>query len=351
MVGRTLKIGIVGATGVVGREMLSILDERKFPVGELVPFASSRSAGKEVHFQGRKIPCRTLSTEGLKDLDLVFLDASDAVSEQWVPQAAGLGAWVVDNSATYRMDPQVPLIVPEVNASRLFEGVEASKKSSDFRARVIAGPNCSVAPLVVVLKPLLDRWGIERVVLSTYQSTSGGGVAAMEDHREQTQAFLNGKPVVTKHFPHPIAFNCIPQVGGFQDDNYTSEEHKTIREARKILGLPDLRITSTCIRVPAFICHAESVNIELKNPFEIEEIKQVLQSAEGVELMDDPEQKAYPMTINTMGRDPVTVGRIRKDESLKWGLNLWLCSDNLRKGAALNGVQIGEKLIQANAFG
>jgi aspartate-semialdehyde dehydrogenase len=352
---KKLKVAIVGATGAVGREVLTILNERKFPVGELVPFASGRSAGKTLEFQGRTYTIEALTKGCFEGVDIAFFDASDAVSQEWVPEAANAGTWVVDNSATYRMDQDVLLLVPEVNGHLL----ESRLKEKDFeqggyKTRVIAGPNCSTVQMVLALKPLHDQWGLERVVVSTYQSTSGAGTAAMEELSTQAASYLDGKPHAPKAFPHQIAFNCIPHIGGFKEDGYTSEEQKLMAETRKILSLPELRISATAIRVPTFSCHAESVNVELKKPFELSEIQGALKAQAGVILQDDPAQKQYPMGApgaaslveGATGRDAVYVGRIRKDFSVSNGLNLWIVSDNLRKGAALNAIQIGEVLVQ-----
>lgn len=364
---KKLKVAIVGATGAVGREVLSILDQRKFPVGELVPFASGRSAGKTLSFQGRSFTVQALKKGCFDGVDIAFFDASDAVSAEWVPEAANAGAWVVDNSANYRMDPDVLLLVPEVNGhlleNRLREARWNDKKShqggsqnnyrDDYKNRVIAGPNCSTVQMVVALKPIHEQWGLERVVVSTYQSTSGAGTAAMEELSQQTASYLSGKDHPPEAFPHQIAFNCIPHIGGFKEDGYTSEEQKLMAETRKILELPELRISATAIRVPTFSCHAESVNVELKKPFETAQIKNALKTQPGVILQDDPAQKHYPMGVpggnssveGASGRDAVYVGRIRKDLSVNNGLNLWIVSDNLRKGAALNAIQIGEMLV------
>lgn len=352
---KKLKVAIVGATGAVGREVLSILDQRKFPVGELVPFASGRSAGKTLSFQGRTFTVQALKKGCFEGVDIAFFDASDAVSQEWVPEAANAGAWVVDNSANYRMDPDVLLLVPEVNGHLLESRLkEKSFNQGGYKTRVIAGPNCSTVQMVVALKPIHDQWGLERVVVSTYQSTSGAGTAAMEELAQQTASILNGKEHPPKAFAHQIAFNCIPHIGGFKEDGYTSEEQKLMAETRKIMELPELRISATAIRVPTFSCHAESVNVELKKPFETMQIKNALKSQPGVILQDDPAQKHYPMGVpggnssveGASGHDAVYVGRIRKDLSVNNGLNLWIVSDNLRKGAALNAIQIGEMLLR-----
>jgi aspartate-semialdehyde dehydrogenase len=352
---RKLKIAVVGATGAVGRELLAILEERKFPAGELVAFASPRSEGKTVEFQGNSVRLHVLKKGCFDGVDIAFFDASDAVSKEWVPEAASAGAWVVDNSATFRMDEDVLLLVPEVNGHLLENRLkEKDSGQGGYKSRVIAGPNCSTVQLVVGVKPIHDQWEIERIVVSTYQSTSGAGTAAMEELSRQTIGIFNQASVAPQAFPHQIAFNCIPQIGGFKEDGYTSEEHKLMAEAKKILNLPELRISATAIRVPTFSCHAESINIETRKPFELSEVRAALKAQPGVILQDDPEQKIYPMGMpgddsaveGATGRDAVYIGRIRKDLSVRHGLNLWIVSDNLRKGAALNAIQIGEVLVQ-----
>jgi aspartate-semialdehyde dehydrogenase len=351
---KKLKIAIVGATGAVGRELLKILDQRKFPFEELHVFASPRSAGKNVQFQGKAHTLKAMTKGCFNGIDMVFFDASDAVSKEWVPEAAGAGAWVVDNSATYRMDDEVLLLVPEVNGHLLEKQAKKSKSSGNYKDRVVAGPNCSTVQMVLPLKIINDQWGLERVVVSTYQSTSGAGSAAMDELSAQTKHVGGGGEASPQIFPHQIAFNCIPHIGTFKDDGYTTEELKLMAEARKILGLPELKITATAIRVPTLSCHAESVNVETKKTFEIEDIRASLKASPGIILQDEPEKKIYPMGMpgsssvveGATGRDAVYVGRIRKDRSVHFGLNLWIVSDNLRKGAALNAVQIGEALLQ-----
>jgi len=339
------RVAVVGATGAVGQQLLSILAARKFPVTDLIAFASARSLGKDLQYAGRKVPCQVMKPGCFDGIDFAFFDASDAVSKEWVPQAAASGAWTIDNSATFRMDPQVPLVVPEVN------GHEIKR-----RQKIYAGPNCSTVQLVVALKPIHDRWRLKRVVVSSYQSVSGAGLAAIDELRLQTGSVLSGaNRVEAKAFQHQIAFNCIPQIGGFKDDAYTSEEQKIIAESRKILGIPGLRVTATAVRVPTLSCHGESVNIETEKPFDVVEVRRALAGHAGIIVQDDPAKHFYPMGVTSegspvesaSGRDAVYVGRIRRDESLDNGLNLWIVSDNLRKGAALNAVQIGEYLVSS----
>jgi aspartate-semialdehyde dehydrogenase len=354
---KKLKVAVVGATGAVGRELLSILADRKFPISEIVPFASARSEGKEIQFASKSARIQVMKKGCFAGVDVAFFDASDAVSKEWVPEAAEAGAWVIDNSATFRMAEDVFLLVPEVNGKLLEQKIEAGKKSGEPltpRDRILTGPNCSTVQMVVALNPIQEKWGLKRVVVSTYQSTSGAGSAAMEELSQQAAGLFNQKPVAAKAFAHQIAFNCIPHIGGFRESGYTSEEEKIIEESRKILSLPGLKISATAIRVPTFACHGESVNVECEKSFKISEIREALRAQSGVVLQDDPGQKIYPMgnpgeaswVEGAAGRDAVYVGRIRKDDSIENGLHLWVVSDNLRKGAALNAVQIGEILVQ-----
>lgn len=348
------KVAVVGATGAVGKELLQILADRKFPVDELVPFASPRSEGKGIQFDGKAYRCQVMKPGCFKGVDIAFFDASDAISKEWVPQAAEEGAWVVDNSAAFRLEEDTLLLVPEVNGHLLEERLK-NINSLTPRQRILTGPNCSTVQMVVALKPIHDRWGLKRVVASTYQSTSGAGAAAMEELSAQTVGMFNQKPVAPQAFTHQIAFNCIPHIGGFKDDGYTSEEQKMMVESRKLLGLPDLRITATAVRVPTFSCHGESINVECERPFDIEEVREALRAQPGVTVQDEPKKNVYPMGVTggndpvegATGRDAVYVGRLRRDASLENGLNLWVVSDNLRKGAALNAVQIGETLVKA----
>ncbi|HTL12790.1 MAG TPA: aspartate-semialdehyde dehydrogenase [Bdellovibrionota bacterium] len=348
---KALTVGVVGATGAVGKQLLSILEERKFPMKKLVPFASARSVGKEVRCGQVVGKCDVMKPGCFQGVDMVFFDASDAVSKEWVPQAAEAGAWVVDNSATFRMDPDVPLLVPEVNGHELQKKIK--KGGGSAKDRIFAGPNCSTVQLVVALKPIHDGWGLERVVVSTYQSVSGAGAEAVNEMLDQTRTVLDGGWKEPSVFPHRIAFNCIPHIGGFRDDGYTSEEHKMLVESRRILGLPDLRFNATTVRIPTVSCHSESVNVELKRDFDIKDVRQAWLKAPGIEVLDDTSKKIYPMPITGpgdvvtggTGKDPVYVGRLRRDPSIDRGLCFWVVSDNLRKGAALNAVQIGEMIL------
>jgi aspartate-semialdehyde dehydrogenase len=308
--------------------------------------------GREVHFGGRGIACQVMKPGCFDGVDFAFFDASDAVSKEWIPQAAASGAWAIDNSATFRLESDVLLLVPEVNGHLLQKKLQTGNLQP--RDRILTGPNCSTVQMVVALKPIHDRWGLKRVVVSTYQSTSGAGLAATEELRAQLSGELgHGAKVAPKAFAHQIAFNVIPHIGGFKDDGYTSEEQKIVEESRKILGLPGLRVSATAARVPTLAGHAESVNVECERPFEIEEVRAALRAQPGVILQDEPARAIYPMNATSPGdlveaaggRDAVYVGRVRRDPSLDNALNLWVVSDNLRKGAALNAVQIGEAVL------
>lgn len=326
-------VGVVGATGVVGREFLHVLEERRFPVSEVRLYASGRSAGESLVFRGREVVVQNLAQADFDGVDLVLSSAGASVSQEFAPRAVAAGAVVVDNSSAFRMDPDVPLVVPEVNpeAARSHHGV-------------IANPNCSTIQLVVVLWPIHRAFGLKRVVVSTYQAVSGAGRKAMEELMSQCVALLNQRPLRIERFPHQIAFNVLPQIDVFEEDGSTREEAKVVRESRKILGLPDLRIAATAVRVPVMNGHAESVNVETERPCPPEAVREVLSAAPGVVVHDDPAELAYPMPLLASGRDEVFVGRIRKDGSVANGVALWVCADNLRKGAALNAVQIAELL-------
>ncbi|MBI2711265.1 MAG: aspartate-semialdehyde dehydrogenase [Bdellovibrio sp.] len=349
-----LKVAVVGATGAVGHELLLSLKKRNFPVNDLVLFASSRSEGKKVEWGGKTYSCQVLRKGCFDGVDLAFFDASDAISKEWVPQAAESGAWVVDNSAAFRMEKDIPLVVPEVNGSLVGAKLKSLKQVQP-RDRIFTGPNCSAAPLSVALKPIRDLWGIRRVVVSTYQSTSGAGTLAMAELTDQTQAVLNGSPARSSIFPHRIAFNCIPHIGGFKEDGYTGEEHKIVEETQKMLDLPDLKISVTAVRVPTLSCHALTVNVECEKQVNPDHLREVFSKSAGVILQDRPQDKIYPMGMTfegdpvegASGNDAVYIGRIRRDPTLGSGLNLWIVADNLRKGAALNAIQVAEVLLKA----
>jgi aspartate-semialdehyde dehydrogenase len=329
------RVGVVGATGVVGSTVLDVLAERGFPAAEVVPFASERSEGKKVEFAGRELECRTLSDESIQGLELVISSAGGAVSAEWAPRLVDAGAVVVDNTSYWRLHDNVPLVVSEVNPDAL-----ASHRG------IVANPNCTTMQMVVALKPIWDAVGIERIVVSTYQSVSGTGRSAVDELRDQTRAALDGNSAPAEVYPHPIAFNVLPQVETFkQDDDYTTEERKVMAETRKILGATEeLGISATCARVPVITGHSESVNIQTRDPLSPEECRSLLSAAPGVVVVDLPAEGVYPLPTAAAGRDDVLVGRIRRDPSHERCINLWVVGDNLRKGAATNAVQVAELL-------
>jgi aspartate-semialdehyde dehydrogenase len=330
-------IAIVGATGAVGEQLREVLEDRDFPVGELRLLASERSAGQYLPFQSKQIRVGILKEDSFKDIDIALFSAGGTVSAKFVPAAVTAGAVVVDNTAFFRMEPDIPLVVPEVNA----------KEIANYKNRgIVANPNCSTIQMVVALKPIHDAARIKRVVVSTYQSVSGAGRIAMEELSQQVAALFNGREIKKEKFPHQIAFNCIPQIDVFMEDGYTKEEWKMIQETRKILGEPKLPVTATTVRVPVFLSHSESVNVETRVKLSAAETKRILREAPGVIVVDEPENNVYPTPIDASGKDATYVGRIREDESIANGLNLWVVSDNLRKGAALNAVQIAEILVR-----
>lgn len=324
-------VALVGVTGVVGSTFLKVLEERDFPFNELYMMASAKSAGKTINFKGRDYIVEELNEHSFdKDIDIALFSAGGSVSEKYAPIAAAHGVTVVDNSSQWRMDPEVPLVVPEVNP----EDVEWNKG-------IIANPNCSTIQAMVVLKPLHDKYKIKRVVYSTYQAVSGSGVKGIEDLKNG----LAGNDT-TNAYPHPIAGNCIPQIDVFTENGYTKEEMKMINETHKILGDDSIKVTATTVRVPVFDSHSESINIEFENDFDLDELREVLAKAPGIVVQDDPTNSIYPLARNAAGTDEVYVGRIRRDFSVDSGVNLWVVSDNIRKGAATNTVQIAEVLIK-----
>ena len=330
-------VAIVGATGLVGQEMLKILEERNFPVGSLTLLASERSAGSSLSFKGKSVKVSLLSDATFEGIDIGLFSPGASVSAVYAPKAASEGCVVIDNTSQFRMDKDVPLIVPEVNPL----AIEGYKKKG-----IISNPNCSTIQMVVALKPIHDAACIKRIVVSTYQSTSGAGKDAMNELFEQTKAILSHEKPVNNAFPHRIAFNCLPQIDVFLDNRYTKEEMKMIRETQKIFEDDSIQVTATTVRVPVFIGHSESINIETEEKISAEEAMEILSSAPGIKVMDDPSSGIYPMSLNASEIDEVMVGRIREDESIENGLNIWVVADNLRKGAALNAVQIAEILIK-----
>ncbi|MGZ3775256.1 MAG: aspartate-semialdehyde dehydrogenase [Pseudobdellovibrionaceae bacterium] len=333
---RKLKVGVVGATGMVGQTFMNILEERQFPVEELRPFASESSLGKKIELQGKSWACQILKEGCFDGLDLVFFSSGDDISKEWAPKAVKAGAFAVDNSAAFRMDPNMVLVVPEVNGHLV---------TKDSKPQIIANPNCSTIQLVVALKPLLDKFGLEEVRVSTYQAVSGAGQGGYDELLEQTSDHKNLNPQ-SKTFPHPILFNCIPQIGSFNDDGFCSEEVKIMKETKKILGQEKLKVSAFTVRIPALNAHSESVWVTLNKSVSREEVLSALEGFEGIVLQDNPQQSQYPLARSVSGKDPVYVGRVHRDTENPNMWLMWVVSDNIRKGAALNGIQIAEKLFE-----
>lgn len=328
-------VAVVGATGAVGAEMIEILMERKFPVSVLRPLASARSAGERVSFHDHELVVRELSKDSFEGVDIALFSAGADISREFAPLAVKAGAVVIDNSAAWRMDKNVPLVVPEVNRADIAK-----------HQGIIANPNCSTIQMVVALKPLHDAARIKRVVVTTFQAVSGTGKEAMDELLEESQELLSFQEPTPKVYPYQIAFNCLPHIDDFLPSGYTKEEMKMLHETRKIMGDDSIRVTATTVRVPVYVGHSESVNIETEKKLSANEARAILCEAPGVLLYDDPAHKIYPMPIEAAGKDDVYVGRVREDESVPNGLNLWIVADNLRKGAALNAIQIAEELIK-----
>ncbi len=328
-------VAVVGATGAVGTEMIEVLEERKFPVARLVPLASARSAGGMVTFVGNEVPIEVLTKDSFAGVDIALFSAGADLSREFAPIAVKAGAVVIDNSAAWRMTPEVPLVVPEVNAHDI-----------QWHKGIIANPNCSTIQMVVALKPLHDEARIKRIVVTTFQSVSGTGKDAMDELMTECQDLLSFKSASPKVYPYQIAFNCLPQIDDFLPSGYTKEEMKMVHETRKIMGDQSIHVTATTVRVPVYVGHSEAVNIETERKLSANDARAILSTAPGVLLYDDPAHKIYPMPLEVAGKDEVYVGRVREDESIANGLNLWIVADNLRKGAALNAVQIAEQLAQ-----
>ncbi len=327
-------VAIVGATGVVGSTMVRVLEERGFPVTELRPLASARSAGTTVEYLGKPFTVQELTADSFEGITIALFTAGSERSRAFAHAAVAAGAVVIDNSSAFRMDPDVPLVVPEVNEADL-EGHRG----------IVANPNCVAAPLVVALKPIADAVGIERVIVSSYQAVSGTGALAVAELRAQTAGNLSGTEPAPEVYPHPIAFNVLPHIDVFDGSGYTGEEIKVGNEARRMLHLPDLRVSATCVRVPVIHAHSQAVHIETTEPLSAAQAREILMVAPGVAVVDDPTANAYPLPRDAAGRDEVFVGRIRDDASHPRGLAMWIVSDNLRKGAATNAVQIAESLV------
>lgn len=328
-------VAVVGATGAVGEEIISVLEDREFPVERLRLFASERSEGKTLTFLDNEVPVETLSKNSFRGIDIALFSAGGERSKIWAPVAVKSGCIVIDNSSQWRMDPEVPLVVPEVNPHDL-----------KWHKGIIANPNCSTIQMVVVLKPIHDAARIKRVVVTTFQSVSGTGKKAMEELMQQTVDLLNFRQVQANVYPHQIAFNCIPHIDSILENGYTKEEMKLVNETRKIMGDDSIRITATAVRVPVFRCHSESLNIETEKKITADEVRALLSAAPGIVIYDAPGKNVYPLPVDVADKDETYVGRIREDESTENGINMWIVADNIRKGAALNAVQIAEKLTE-----
>jgi aspartate-semialdehyde dehydrogenase len=342
MTDKKFNIAVAGATGAVGNQMISCLEERGFPIKSLKFLASSRSVGRKLKYKGRDINVEELTESSFKGIDIALFSAGGGTSEKYAPFAANDGCVVVDNSSAWRMDPEVPLVVPEVNPHAV-----AQYKNKG----IIANPNCSTIQMVVALHPLHREYGIKRIVVSTYQAVSGTGKKAIDELDSQTRAILNFKEYESKVYPHTIAFNCLPHIDVFLDNGYTKEEMKMVHETRKILEDNTIGVTATTVRVPVFFGHSESVNIETKRKVYVQEVKALLERTPGVKVVDDPMNNQYPLAIDAAGQDLTLVGRIRNDESIENGINMWIVADNIRKGAATNTVQIAEILAKEYLLG
>ena len=330
-------VAVVGATGAVGNEMVAILGERNFPVAQLKLLASTRGAGTKMEFKGKSYTVEVLDENSFAGVDIGLFSAGGSVSEKFAPIAGKAGCVAIDNTSAFRMDPEVPLVVPEVNAHAI---AQYPKKN------IIANPNCSTIQMVVVLKPIHDVARIKRVVVSTYQAVSGTGKRAIKELESQVFAIYNQQEIKKEVYPHQIAFNCLPHIDVFLDNGYTKEEMKMVNETKKIMEDNAIGVTATTVRVPVFYGHSESVNIETEKKLKADEARKILSKAPGVVVVDDPKKFEYPLAIYAAGKDETFVGRIREDESIPNGINMWIVSDNIRKGAALNAVQIAEILIQ-----
>ena len=331
------KIALIGATGAVGQVFLRILEERNFPASDIRLCASERSFGKKIKVRGEKLIVEEATPQLLSEVDFVFISASGSVSRQMAPLSVDQGAIVIDKSSAFRMDPTVPLVVPEINPGDLHD-----------HHGIIASPNCTTTPMVMALKPLNEANPAKRIVAASYQSVTGTGASAGEELLAQSRDVLDGKDASMNVYPHQIAFNVLPHVEEFLENGYTTEEMKMQNETRKILHAPDLKVSTTCVRVPVMVSHAEAINVEFTDPISPGEVREILSTMPGVRVVDDPQANVYPMPVQSEGEDDVFVGRIRKDISLDNGIAMWLTCDNLRKGAALNAIQIAEEMLARN---
>jgi len=334
---RKFNVAVAGATGAVGGAMLDVLERRNFPVKELRLLASERSVGKKLKFKGADIPVQLLTKDAFDGIDVALFSAGGDRSLEFGPAAAAAGAVVVDNSSAFRMDPEIPLVVPEVNPHAI---AQYTKRG------IIANPNCSTIQMLVAMKPIYDKVGIKRIVVSTYQAVSGTGAKAIRELEQQVKDYAAGKKPENHVYPYPIAFNCLPHIDSFLENGYTKEEMKMVNETRKIFEDPEIGVTATAVRVPVFYGHSESVNIETREKITAAEVKKLLADAPGVKLVDEPGNLKYPLALDCAGKFETMVGRIREDESIANGINFWVVADNILKGAALNAVQIGEVLIR-----
>ncbi|MEW6775964.1 MAG: aspartate-semialdehyde dehydrogenase [Bdellovibrionota bacterium] len=330
-------VAVAGATGAVGREMVKVLEERKFPVAHLRPLASAKSVGQTIEFNGKDYPVEELTDNSFEGIDVALFSPGGSVSKRFAPSAGKAGAVVIDNTSAFRMEPDIPLVVPEVNP----------KDIAQYKNRnIIANPNCSTIQMVVALKPIHDVAKIRRIIVSTYQSVSGAGQAGIDELSKQTAALMNMRDIEIKKFPHRIAFNVLPHIDVFEENGYTKEEMKMVNETRKIMGDPSIRVTATCVRVPVFYGHSEAVTIETEKKISPKEVRELLAKAPGVKVVDDTAHNVYPLPSEAAGQDDTWVGRIREDLACENGISMWVVADNIRKGAATNAVQIAEKLIQ-----
>ncbi len=334
---KTFNVAVAGATGAVGNQMITCLEERNFPLKSIKFLASSRSVGRKIRFRGDMIPVEELTGDAFQGVDIAIFSAGGGPSKTFAPQAARAGCVVVDNSSAWRMDPKVPLVVPEVNPHAVADYTQKG---------IIANPNCSTIQMVVALNPIQKRFGIKRLVISTYQAVSGTGKKAIDELFDQTRAMINFLEYKKTVYPHRIAFNCLPHIDAFQDNGYTKEEMKMVNETRKIFEDDAIGVTATTVRVPVFYSHSESVNIETRKPVTAAEVRELLGKTPGVRVVDDPENNVYPLATEAAGQDLTLVGRIRQDESIANGINMWIVADNIRKGAATNAVQIAELLAE-----